>query len=449
MPGKRQPSGGLERTLGLQAALSIGVGTMIGAGIFVFPGLAGGRAGPAAVVSFGAGGLVALLVALCTAELATSMPSSGGAYHFVSRLFGPFPGVLVGVAQCIGLVVAGAFYLVAFARYMALLAAELGMDLRAPASTVALGALLALTGINLKGSRSAGDLQRALVLVLVLGLTLFVAFGALRVAGGLGDPPLGPRAFAPTGVGSIFSTAALVFTSYLGFVQIVTVGGEIRDPQRTLPRALIGSVALVCVLYVLTLYVVTGVLPRERLGELGEAATIAVARRLIGPAGTFLVLGGGLLATLSSANASILSSSRALYALARDRLAPGSLSALGDRSGIPRRALLAVALPAAGLVFLDRLDLLAQVASFLHLMIYGLVCASLWRLRARNGRGDEDVFRLPAARWVAGAGGVVCAGLVVFMDTIALILGGAVLVGAAAWYLVYARGRYRSAPDEG
>lgn len=94
----------LNRTMGLTAATSIGVGTMVGAGIFVFPGIAGGYAGPAAMLSFIMGGLIALVVAMCTAELSTAMPESGGGYFFISRSFGSFWGTLVGIAQWIGLV---------------------------------------------------------------------------------------------------------------------------------------------------------------------------------------------------------------------------------------------------------------------------------------------------------------------------------------------------------
>ena len=100
----------LERTLGLTGGLAIGIGTMIGAGIFVFPGLAGGRIGTAATVSFAIGGVVALLVALPTSELATAMPKSGGGYYFISRGLGTLAGTVIGLSLWLGLVFATAFY---------------------------------------------------------------------------------------------------------------------------------------------------------------------------------------------------------------------------------------------------------------------------------------------------------------------------------------------------
>jgi len=119
----------LERTIGLGGGLSIGIGTMIGAGIFVFPGLAASNAGLAATLSFAIGGLIALLVALPTAELATAMPRSGGGYYFVSRGLGTAPGAVVGLGLWLGLVFASAFYLVGLGHYAAAVLATVGVSI--------------------------------------------------------------------------------------------------------------------------------------------------------------------------------------------------------------------------------------------------------------------------------------------------------------------------------
>src|SRR6056297_3941701 len=121
--------GELERTIGLVGGLAIGIGTMIGAGIFVFPGLAAENAGPAAAVSFAIGAVVALLVALPAAELATAMPRSGGGYFFISRGLGTLAGTVVGISLWLGLVFASAFYLVGFGSYAAAVLSELGLSL--------------------------------------------------------------------------------------------------------------------------------------------------------------------------------------------------------------------------------------------------------------------------------------------------------------------------------
>lgn len=428
----------LQRTLGLPAALSVGVGTMLGAGIFVFPGLAASEAGPAAILSFAIGGLVALLVALCTAELATAMPRSGGAYFHVSRSFGEFAGLLVGVAQSAGLVFASAFYLVAFADYVLDLFGVSGAATSIVPALIACSTALLLMLVNLVGSSESGRLQFIIVLLLVLLLAVVFGYGLLRTSGIVGTRQPLPE-FAPFGTLPIFTTAAFVFTSFLGFVQIATVAGEIRNPGRTLPVALIGSVVFVTLLYVVALFVTTSMLPGERLADAGSKATIALGQVLFGDFGKMLVLFAGLLATLSSANASILSSSRTLFAVGRDRLIPAWTARVGARYRTPYFAVLLVGVAVGGLSFLGNLKTLAEVASALHLLIYALICVALLQNRRRETVAGVPSFRVPAAKFVAIGGAACCLVLLVFMETSALLIGAGVLLAAIAWYLLRRR----------
>lgn len=152
-------------------------------------------------------------------------------------------------------------------------------------------------------------------------LLLVFSYGLLDVLGITGQSKLFSE-WTPRGVRPVFSTTALIFTSYLGFVQISTVAEEVKAPQRNLPRALIGSVLIVILLYVFVLFITTSIFSADKLKELGETATLEVARRMIGWQGALIVLVAGLLATLSSANASMMSSSRSIFALSKDRLIP-------------------------------------------------------------------------------------------------------------------------------
>jgi amino acid transporter len=211
-PHPPEPSTGqeeLERTLGLVPALAIGTGTMVGAGIFVFPGLAAGRAGPAAMLSFAIGAVIALLVALPTSELATAMPESGGGYSFVSRALGPLPGCMVGIGQWLGLVFASAFYLMGFGHYLADLCRELGIDLSLSVVGLALGMALLLTGVSITGTENTGDLQNWIVGSLLVILGGFLGHGGLDALGVFGRQQV-PEAFSPYGTFPIFTTAALV-----------------------------------------------------------------------------------------------------------------------------------------------------------------------------------------------------------------------------------------------
>ena len=430
----------LERTIGLGGGLAIGVGTMIGAGIFVFPGIAAGRAGPAAAGSFAIGAVVALLVALPASELATAMPRSGGGYYFISRGMGAVFGAVVGIGLWVGLVFASAFYLVGFGHYATAVLAEAGVAVGGLGVVTPL-ALLAgalFTVVNVLGTENAATLQNAVVAVLLSILVTFLLFGVLSALGVVGEPSA-PETFAPFGSLPILTTAALVFTSYLGFAQVATVAGEIKNPGRNLPLAMVGSVLAVGVMYVATIFVATSAFGSARLATLGETAMVEVARSLVGPVGAVAILIGGVLATVSSANASILSSSRAIYAVARDALLPRWASRINLRYGTPHVALGMAGGPILLLVLLGEVEVLAEVASFLHLVMYGLICVALVALRRDEPDWYAPAFRVPGYPAVPILGALSSFAMIGFMRPLSQAIGVAIMLGAAAWYAYYAR----------
>lgn len=148
--------------------------------------------------------------------------------------------------------------------------------------TLAVAAAVVLTGIALTGAERTGNLQNNLVGVLIALFTVFLGYGLLDAFGLVGSTEL-PDEFLPFGTGPAFTTAALVFTSYLGFAQIATVAGDVRDPGRNLPRAMIGSVLAVGLLYVLMIFISTSTVDSGTLRSFGETAAVEVARRLLGP----------------------------------------------------------------------------------------------------------------------------------------------------------------------
>lgn len=428
----------LDRTLGVWEALAIGTGTMVGAGIFIFPGIAGAEAGTAALLSFALGAVVALLVALPASELATALPRSGGGYQYVSRSMGALAGTVVGIGQWIGLIFASGFYLAGFGHYLRELILELGFQSVPEARWLAFGGALFLTLLGVLSTRHAGRLQNLSVGILLFILSTFLVYGLASslIPGGEGSLP---RDFAPEGLGAVFPTAALIFTSYLGFIQITNVAGDIREPARNIPRAMLGSVALVGALYLLTLLLTTSVLSPSELSEFGETALAEVARSLLGVMGALALMAAGLLATLSSANASILGSSRTAFALSRDRLLPLFLGRIHPQSGTPVRALVLTGGAVAGLALLGRLELLAEVASILHLLMYGLICLALLWFRAKQLEGYRPVFRAPGYPWLPALGGLLSFALVGWMEPRALLVGGGVTAAAALWYAFYGR----------
>jgi APA family basic amino acid/polyamine antiporter len=428
----------LERTIGLVGGLAIGIGTMIGAGIFVFPGLAAGDAGPAASLSFGIGGVVALLVALPASELATAMPRSGGGYYFVSRSLGTGAGAIVGVGVWLGLVFASAFYLVGLGHYAAAVLVELGVEV--PFDPVlALGLLFAagLTAMSIGGTENVTKIQNVVVGLLLVILASFLTYGTLDAFGVFGRESV-PEQFFSQGVVPVLSTAALVFTSYLGFAQVATVAGDIKRPGRNLPAAMLGSVAVVTVFYVVAIFVATSAFGADALSGFGETAMVEVARSFFGAGGAVVILFAGLLATFSSANASILSASRAAYALSRDALVPRRVSDVNLRYGTPHVALLLAGGPILVLVATRQVELLAEVASFLHLVMYGLICVALVVLRREDPDWYDPGFRMPGYPVLPVVGAVASFALIAFMDPASIVVGAVVMAVSYGWYRYYA-----------
>jgi amino acid transporter len=428
----------LERTIGLGGGLAIGIGTMIGAGIFVFPGLAAGNAGLAATLSFTIGGVVALLVALPTSELATAMPRSGGGYYFLSRTMGAGVGAVVGLGLWLGLVFAAAFYLVGMGHYAAAVLAEVGVGV--PPSTVSVVGLafgVLLTVLSLVGTENTAKIQNVVVAVLLVVLTLFLSYGVLDAFGVFGRETA-PETLFSQGYVPVLTTAALVFTSYLGFAQVATVAGEIERPGRNLPLAMVGSVVVVTVFYATTIFVATSAFGAARLATFGETAMVEVAREFLGLPGAVAILVAGLLATVSSANASILSASRAVYALSRDALLPRRASRVNLRYGTPHVALAAAGGPILVLVATGQVELLAEVASFLHLIMYGLLCVSLLVVRRRDPDWYDPKYRTPGYPLLPVVGAAASFGLVAFMRPASIGVGLVVMVVAYLWYRYYA-----------
>ncbi len=433
----------LERTLGLTGGLAIGIGTMIGAGIFVFPGLAGGQVGTAATVSFAIGGVVALLVALPTSELATAMPKSGGGYYFISRGLGTLAGTIIGLSLWFGLVFATAFYLVGLGFYALDALAEVGITIGASpgviVSVIAVLAGIGFTVLNVTGTENAAKLQNGIVALLLSMLVAFLGFGLLEAFGFVdaGTPP--GEAANVWEVVPIMSVAALVFTSYLGFAQVATVAGEMKNPGRNLPLAMIGSVLIVTVLYVLTIFVATDIFTQAQLLDAGETAMVEVGRQLLGPAGALIIILGGLLATMSSANASILSTSRAIYGVSKDALLPKWASRINLKYGTPHVALGMAGGPVVVLAATRQVQLLAEVASFLHLIMYGLMCVALLAIRRDRPEWYDPDFVVPGGPIIPILGALASFGLIAFMQPTSIAVGIAIIVATSGWYFYYAR----------
>ncbi|MCL7417266.1 MAG: amino acid permease [Halalkalicoccus sp.] len=428
----------LAKDLGLLSALTIGIGTMIGAGIFVLPGAAVRIAGPLAAASFVLGGVIALFTALSASELGTAMPKAGGAYFYINRALGPLFGSVAGWGNWIGLTFASAFYMFGFGEYVAAFVSVPGIGLgplalSGPKIVALLGAGF-FVGVNYVGAKETGRLQNVIVVTLLAILVVFTLFGVLNAD----FETLRP--LAPDGYTALLPVTGLIFVSYLGFVQITSVAEEIKNPGKNLPIAVVGSVVIVTAIYALVLIAVLAAVPNSLVAG-NDTAVVQVAELLIGPLGGAAMLFGGLLATASSANASILSSSRINFAMGREKIVSPKLNEIHPKFGTPYRSIAITGVLILLFIVVGDLELLATAGSVLHLVVYGLLNLALIVMREAQPSGYDPDFTVPLYPITPILGAVLSFALIGFIEPTVIVLCAVFVAFAAVWYLAYARTR--------
>ncbi|MFW5967837.1 MAG: amino acid permease, partial [Persicimonas sp.] len=283
------------------------------------------------------------------------------------------------------------------------------------------------------GAKGSGRLQFVVVMVLLGILGVFAAGGLFQVDPGNLTP------FFAEGVGTTFTTTALVFVSFLGFVKIAAVSEEIENPGENLPRTLIGSVIIVTALYVLILVVVGGMFSQAEIGDVRDPLT-AAARIIFGPFGALALIAAGLLATLSSANASILAASRINLAMARDRMAPGFLSKIHARFLTPHRAILITGGLALLFISLESLEMLAKIASVLQLYSYAALNIGCIALRAADPDWYRPAYRAPGYPFVQLFAAAACLVIIYYSGLWPMVAIATLIAVSLAWYFFVARG---------
>lgn len=370
----------LKRRLGLMHVFCIATGAMVSSGIFVLPGLAHAKAGPAVILSYLIAGCIAGFGMLSAAELVTAMPKAGGDYFFVTRGLGPAVGTIAGLLTWFSLSLKSAFAIVG-------MSALAGIFLNIPITLTGPLCCLFFTALNLFGSKHAARTQLFLVGGLLILMVLYIVRGAHAVT----FENLSP--FVPHGSQAVLFTAAFVFVAYGGIIQISSIAEDVSNPGKTVPRGMILSLTVTTIFYTLMVWVTAGVLPDETLNQsltpIADGAAV-----FLGGAGRIAIGIAALLAFMSTANAGILAASRYLLALGRDELAPPALGRINRRFGTPHVAILITSAFITAAQFL-KLDILVEAASLvliLGFMLSGICVIILRESRIQNYR---PAFRAP------------------------------------------------------
>ncbi|MFJ1999902.1 APC family permease [Streptomyces chartreusis] len=398
----------LRRTLGVGDAVMIGLGSMIGAGIFAALAPAARAAGTGLLLGLAVAAVVAYCNATSSARLAALYPASGGTYVYGRERLGPFWGYLAGWSFVVGKTASCAAMALTVGAYV----------WPEQANAVAVAAVVALTAVNYGGVQKSAWLTRAIVAVVlaVLACVVVVCLGSGQSDAGRLD--IGTS----DGIGGVLQAAGLLFFAFAGYARIATLGEEVRDPARTIPRAIPLALGIALVVYACVAVAVLSVLGSEGLGQ--ASAPLADAVRAAGVPGlTPVVRVGAAVAALGSLLALILGVSRTTLAMARDRHLPGALAAVHPRFQVPHRAELAVGAVVA--VLAATVDVRGAIgfSSFGVLAYYAVANASAWTLGSA-----------PAARVVPAVGLLGCVVLAFSLPGVSVAVGAGVLaVGVAAY----------------
>ena len=374
----------LERSLSLPYVIAISIGGMLGSGIFVLPGLASSITGPSVWLAYLLGAICVLPAALSKSELATAMPSSGGTYVYIERAFGPLFGTISGIGLWLSLLLKSSFALIGLSAYLSVL---IKID-SAMAQLVAIGFLILILLLNIFGVKKVGKVQLLIVSVSLIGL------GALFV---IGFPKTNPDFLTPfmsEGNAGLISAVAFVYISYSGVIKVAAIAGEIKNPSKNLPLAMILSLLSITAIYVFTAFILVGNISPESLGtDLKPIHTLAYI--LGGKYFGYTAAVVGVLTLMSGANSGVLASSRFPFAMARDLLMPTIFSKIHSKYLTPVIAILFTGLlMALVILFLDVVKI-AKLASAFMVMMFIAVNFCVIILRETSTQWYKPTYKSP------------------------------------------------------
>ena len=402
----------LKREIGLFGATALGIGAIIGSGIFIVTGIVAGIAGPALVVSVLIAGAIAVFSAMSVAELGAYLPAEGGTYAYAQKLISPFAGFIAGWIWIFSNIFVGAAVSLGFAHYFVTLFPAV------PVKVIALVICLVFIGINYLGLKESVLFNNILVSAKVLILLFFVAFGLGFFRPGNFTP------FSPAGPIGILGGAALIFFAYTGFARVTIMAEEVHDPEKTIPRSIYLALGISTAIYLLVSIAAVGLAGAPALA--GSGSPLAYAIGSTGSPGAVLVITlGAMIATASVLLTTIMGISRIVFSMARSRDLPPLLGRIHPRFCTPHYAIAITGACMIAALLLADLALVVAVSTFAMLLYYLIANIAALRL-------PREHRRYPA--WVPGIGALSCIGLIVFLSPVSWAIGCFGLAVGGTWF---------------
>jgi basic amino acid/polyamine antiporter, APA family len=419
----------LKRELGVFGATMMGLGSIVGTGVFISIGIAAGVTGPAVILAIAIAALVATCNAFSSAQLAASHPVSGGTYEYGYKWLHPWLGFTAGWMFVCAKSASAATAALGFAGY-ALHA--FGVDTGGLLVPLAAGASAILTLVVLSGIRRSNWANIAIVSVTLLSLVIFVIAGLLPALTS-GAKNLSPFFAAPAGTGNgglvaLLHASALMFVAYTGYARIATMSEEVREPRHTIPRAIVVTLIVSAVLYIAVAAVAIAAVGGERLSAAthSQAAPLEVVARQFGwPGVHWLVALGAVAAMLGVLLNLILGLSRVLLAMGRRRDMPAALAKLDAGGGTPYIAVIAVGMIIVGLVLIGNVETTWSFSAFTVLIYYAITNLAALRLP------KKDRLFAPGYAW---CGLIACLLLAFFVKPTIWLIGLALIALGLAWH---------------
>ncbi len=442
----------LSREMSLMDATLIGVGAMIGAGIFVLIGIAAGVAGPAIIITFILNGFVALFTAMSYAELGSCYHDAGGGYLWVKEGLPHWNGFISGWMGWFAHAVACSLYALGFGAYFDLVFHEFNITLPhwgffSPQKVLAAIAAIVFAYVNFRGASETGKIGNLVTITKIIILVIFIALG-LDLIFKHGNWQTTFKPFMPYGWSGVFKAMGLTFIAFQGFEVIAQSSEEIKNPKKNIPRAVFLSLLIVIPIYLLVAITAIGAVhpgnltPWEYLAEKKEIALVDVARNFFSGGGIMLLF-GGLISTMSALNATIYSSSRVAFAMGRDRNFPTFFGKVHSKNFTPHWGILVSLFIIVFMAVSLPIEDVASAADIMFLLLFLQVNIAMIRLRKKRPDLDRGFF-VPFFPWLSILGIALLLFIAIYMFNYSLIAWIVTIVWIAIGFLVfkfYASGR--------